>query len=147
LRRFAKNENSARRHWPWAAMAIGLYKSETDNWAKYADEPSPKQIRELLAQIERGARDLRSGFTNLQEFSNRLPDPSSPKLAAKRFDAGLLERERSQSNRALPSFVFRCGTTWKSMTGRKPSANRVARKRRANRAPNANPDFVIFVRA
>jgi len=190
LLRFS-NENSARRHWPLAAMAIGLYESETNKWEEYADEPSPKQICELLAQIERGARDLRSGLTSLQELSNRLPDPSSPlrrahlswldefiwqtiagqisnevstdgatvlevekkklafskdlvqaetatKLAAKRTDVGLLERERSQSNRALPSFVFRCGTIWKSMTGRTASANRVA---------NANPDFVVFVRA
>jgi len=189
LLRFA-NENSARRHWPWAAMAIGLYKFESNEWKKYADEPSPKQIRELLVQIERGARDLRSGLADLEELSNRLPDPSSPlrrphlawldefiwqkiagqiskevstdeattlnvltkkpaffkdlvraeaaaKLAAKRTDAGLLERERSQSNRALQSFVFRCDTIWKSMTGRTPTANRVVK---------AYPDFVIFVR-
>jgi hypothetical protein len=62
------------------------------------------------------------------------------KKAAELVDDSLLERERGQSDPALPNFVFRCAAIWSSLTERKPSANKV------HRHPDRNePDFVIFV--
>jgi len=62
-------------------------------------------------------------------------------VARKRVDKSLLNRERSQSDPALPNFIFRCGGIWKSLTGRKPSAAKVHRK-----IQPSEPDFLIFAR-
>jgi hypothetical protein len=62
------------------------------------------------------------------------------KAAMHRVDKSLLERERGQSDQALPRFVFRCSRVWKSLTGRKPSAEKVHRK-----IQPSEPDFLIFV--
>ena len=75
-------------------------------------------------------------------FLNRLVDvESAAKMAMKRLDKELLERERGQSVSGLPNFVFRCGAIWTSLTSRKPSANKVARRSNAG----TDPDFVVFV--
>ena len=192
LLRFQKDETAACRHWPWAAVAIDQYTFERSAWEKYAGEPGPKEIIEILKEIKNAARDLGAGFAQLQAFSYRLSDPSAPlrrahlawldafilqaiagristdvneddrhtvvdyfkkigllgqladvevaaKEAMRRIDKSLLKRVRSQSDPALPSFVFRCGAIWKSLTGRKPSAEKVYRKNKGD------PDFVIFV--
>ena len=63
------------------------------------------------------------------------------KMAKQRVDKSLLKRKRGQSNPALPNFIFRCGQIWKSLTERKPSAEKVHRK-----IQPSEPDFLIFVR-
>jgi hypothetical protein len=78
LRRFTDDEISARRHWPWAAFAIGQYNFEIEERAKYMDELSPKKICQLLRQIEATAHNLISAITTLQTISFRLHDHSSP---------------------------------------------------------------------
>ena len=192
LRQFTTDEISAQRHWPWAAFAIDQYNYEIKERAKYTDELSPKQIHELLEQIEGAAHNLTAALTTLQALAFRLLDSSAPwrrahlswlnyfisqaladnvsnevtgdlvtidfkklkfikrlaqveavaKVAIDRVDKDLLERKRGQSNPALPNFAWRCGEIWKSMTGRKPSANKAERRG----ADSNNPDFVIFMR-
>jgi hypothetical protein len=61
-------------------------------------------------------------------------------VAREHVDKSLLNRERSQSDPALPNFIFRCGGIWKSLTGRKPSAAKVHKKIQPSK-----PDFLIFV--
>ena len=186
------DESLARRHWPWAAMAISQYKFEQQERKKYTDEPKPEEILELLAHIKQSAHDLASGLCRLQELSDRLSDPTAPlrrphlswldamvsqaaagriskevnddellavhldkmnflkrladievavKAALKHADRTLLKRDRSQSEPALRAFVLRCGRIWKSLTGRKPSANKV------HHSDRTDPDFVVFARA
>ena len=63
------------------------------------------------------------------------------KEAMPRVDKSLLERKRGQSDQALPKFIFRCSRVWKSLTERKPSAEKVHRK-----IQPSEPDFLIFAR-
>jgi hypothetical protein len=183
----------ARKHWPWAAYAMSRYIFEIEERKQYTDEPTSKEVAELLSKIEKSARDLSSGLCQLQTLSNRLQDPAAPLRRAHlswldayvsqaasgdisptvseegltlltidsgkkdflkrlaqvqaaanhakiRMDAEMLTRERGQSNPALTNFVFLCGKIWKSLTGRKPSANKVHR-----RAGAEDPDFVLFI--
>jgi hypothetical protein len=76
-------------------------------------------------------------------FLKRLADIEvAVKAALKHADRTLLKRERSQSEPALRAFVLRCGRIWKSLTGRPPSAHKVAHRDRGE-----NPDFVVFAQA
>jgi hypothetical protein len=61
------------------------------------------------------------------------------KVAIKRVDKKLLDRERGQAIAGISEFVFRCGGIWKHLTGRTPSANKVTRE------GSKDPDFVVFV--
>jgi hypothetical protein len=73
-------------------------------------------------------------------FLQRLVDVEvAAKVASQRLDRTLLERERGQSNPALLQFVLTCSAVWRSLTGRKPSANKVSRDGRED------PDFVVFL--
>jgi hypothetical protein len=192
LIQYTPDEPLARKHWPWAAFAIGQYDFETKELTTYSDEPTPKEVEDLLSQIEKSSRDLNSRLCRLQGLSNRLRNPIAPhrrghlgwldayisqaaagllsddvneseqhllavelakmaflyrlvdvevaaKLASQRLNRTLLERERGQSNPALLQFVFRCSAVWRSLTGRKPSANKVSRDGRKD------PDFVFFL--
>jgi len=70
----------------------------------------------------------------------RLTDVEvAAKTAIKHVDPKLLKRERGQSDPALPMFVFRCGVIWRSLTGRKPSAEKVERRN------GSDPAFVVLV--
>jgi hypothetical protein len=191
LRHYQSDESSARKHWPSAAFAVGQYHYEIEERAKYSDdEPTPKEVAELLLQIEHSAQKLHTGLCRLQALSYRVKDPTAPLRRAhlawldafvsqaaagfpsndvnehlvvvdsakqawvkqlamleaavkfarkKRLDKKLLERERGQTNPALPNFVRRCAEIWESMTGREPSANKI------HRTDRKDPDFVIFV--
>jgi hypothetical protein len=187
------DETSARKHWPWAAFAIGQYAFERQVREKYRDEPTPKDVAELLSKIEKTAQDLSSELRQLQALSYRLTDHTAPLRRAhlawldalvtqaasgyisptvsedgltlltvhsgemdflkrladvqaaadhakKQVDAKMLTRERSQLNPALTNFVFRCGGIWKSLTGRRPSANKIHSSRGTR-----DPDFVFFL--
>jgi hypothetical protein len=78
LLQFQQDDTLARRHWPWAAFAISHYKYDTNEWAKYSDEPTPKEIGDLLSAIEKSARGLHSGLYRLRLLSDRQRDPTSP---------------------------------------------------------------------
>jgi hypothetical protein len=75
--RFEPNKPLARRHWPWAAFAISQYVYEREA-RRYTDEPSPKELEDLLSQIAQSARRLSSGLLQLEALSNRLNDPTAP---------------------------------------------------------------------
>src|SRR6516165_7594670 len=51
LLRFQNDQTVARRHWPWAAVAISQYTFERSERAEYTDEPKPEEILEILKQI------------------------------------------------------------------------------------------------
>ena len=72
------DKDLARRLWPWAALAIQLYPSEQKERSKYTDEPTPKEVKELLLQIAQSAKALNSGLNRLQNISNRMRDPGAP---------------------------------------------------------------------
>jgi hypothetical protein len=193
LHQYQSDESSARKHWPFAAVAIGQYHFEIEERAKYSDdEPTPNEVEELLLEIERSAGKLKTGLCRLEALSYRMKDPTAPwrreylawldafvfqavaefpsndvneiglqllvadsakqtfvkqlavfevaaKFAGKILDKKLLKRERGQTNSALPNFVRRCAEIWESMTGRKPSANKI------HGTDRKDPDFVIFL--
>jgi hypothetical protein len=193
LLRFQKDQTLARRHWPWVAFAISQYAFERSELAKYTDEPTPKEVIDMLKHINKAAHDLGFGLSRLQALSNRLAHPAATgrrahlawlnafisqaiggrvsnevnedalqtladdlttirllkqladledvtNAAMHRVDKTLLERERGQSDQALPRFIFCCSRVWKSLTGRRPSAEKVDRK-----IQPSEPDFLIFV--
>jgi hypothetical protein len=78
LMQFQHDETKARRYWPWAAEALGVYNFENNEREKYADEPSPKEIVELLKQIGQSAHKLVTALCRLEDLSNRLEDPIAP---------------------------------------------------------------------
>jgi hypothetical protein len=72
------------------------------------------------------------------EFLRRLTDVEvAAQHAQKHLDAKLLRRARASQNRALRTLVAMAKPIWRSLTGRKPSVNKVAGERRS--------DFVTFV--
>lgn len=79
---FQQDDSKARRYWPWAAFAIKQYQYEREERRQYLIEPSPKEIGELLTQIQRSARDLESGLRHLWALSDRLDDPTTPSRRA-----------------------------------------------------------------
>ena len=193
LLQFNPDQMLARKHWPWVACAISLYVYELKERQRYTDEPTPRDVEQLLSEIEASAHTLSSRLSDLHKLANRLRDPSAPrrrrhlawielylaqalagvpapevnespeyllvltselhkfiarlstlegaaKTVVPRIDKDLLERQRNQTNVALPNFVFRCSAIWRSFTDRTPSANKVFR-----REGSENPDFVVFV--
>jgi hypothetical protein len=194
LLRFQEDQTVARRHWPWVAFAISQYAFERSELAKYTDEPTPKEVIDLLKHINKTAHDLGSGLSRLQALSYRLAHPAATgrrahlawlntfisqaiggrisnevkghalqmladdfktirllkqladlevvtNAAMHRVDKSLLGRERGQFDQALPKFIFRCSRVWTSLTGRKPSAEKIHR-----RIQPSEPDFLIFAR-
>jgi hypothetical protein len=74
-------------------------------------------------------------------FLKRLAEVEGTTIRAiQRTDKVLLERERGQSNPALSTFVRRCGSIWTSLTGRKPTAEKLARI-----DGSEDPEFVLFM--
>jgi hypothetical protein len=78
LARFQPDGIVVRKHWPWAAFTISRYVFEIAERARYQQEPSPKQVRDLFSTIESTSRDLLSALSRLQELAGRLSDPSAP---------------------------------------------------------------------
>jgi hypothetical protein len=79
LLQFIEDRESARRHWPYAAVAINQYVFEIDERNTYTDdEPTPGNIQKLLLQIARSAKDLNTGLCRLQTLAERLKDPTAP---------------------------------------------------------------------
>jgi hypothetical protein len=75
---FKPGNVDARRHWPWAALALALFVSAQKEHTKYADEPTPKDLEALLLEIAESARALNSQLNQLQNLSERDKDPTAP---------------------------------------------------------------------
>jgi hypothetical protein len=102
---------------------------------------SQAAVGSLSNEVEDDAQALLGVHFRKMSFLKRLVDIEvAAKTALQRADATLLERERGQAEPALPNFVLRCAVIWKSLTGREPSANKVARRE----GPD-DPDFVVFM--
>jgi hypothetical protein len=72
------------------------------------------------------------------DFLGRLGDvEAAARYAQQRLDPELLRRSRTSENRALRTLVAMAKPIWQSLTGRKPSVNKVAGERTS--------DFVTFV--
>jgi hypothetical protein len=79
LLRYKNDVDTARRHWPYAAVAIGQYVFEIKERSSYRDdEPQPSDIEDLLRNISQSARDLSAGLCRLQTLAERLKDPTAP---------------------------------------------------------------------
>jgi hypothetical protein len=73
-----------------------------------------------------------------KDFLARLVDVEvAAQHAQKHLDPKLLKRTRTSENRALRTLVAMAKPIWQSLTGRKPSVNKVAGERKS--------DFVTFV--
>src|SRR6516165_6041663 len=71
------------------------------------------------------------------DFLGRLGDvEAAARYAQQRLDPELLRRSRTSENRALRTLVAMAKPIWQSLTGRKPSVNKVAGERTS--------DFVTF---
>src|SRR5262249_2937179 len=75
---FKPDDVDARRHWPWAALALALFVSAQKERTKNADEPTPKDLEALLLEIARSARALNSRLNHLQNLSERVKDRTAP---------------------------------------------------------------------
>jgi hypothetical protein len=108
--RFQPDKSCARKHWPWAAFAIAQYAFEQKERNTYTDEPAPKELSELLTQIIRASRKLRSAVFDLDVLSNRLDDRNAPlrrahirwlNLLVSQAAAGFLSEDVNESGEHL----------------------------------------------
>jgi hypothetical protein len=107
--------------------------------------PHLSWLDEIIAQAMAGelAADvneqrLASVHFARKDFLHRLVDVEvAARDVRDRLDPKLLRRARTSENRALRTLVAMAKPIWQSLTGRKPSVNKVAGKRKS--------DFVTFV--
>jgi len=107
--------------------------------------PHLSWLDELIAQAMAGelatdVNEQRLASVHLAriEFLRRLTDVEvAAQHAQKHLNPKLLRRARASENRTLRRLVAMAKPIWQSLTGRKPSVNKVAGKRRS--------DFVTFV--
>jgi hypothetical protein len=107
-------------------------------------EPHLSWLDEIIAQAMAGRRaaevseeQLASVHFARMDFLGRLVDVEvAARYAQQRLDPELLRRARTSENRALRTLVAMAKPIWQSLTGRKPSVNKVAGERRS--------DFVTF---
>jgi hypothetical protein len=79
LLRYKNDVDTARRHWPHAAVAISQYVFEIKERSSYRDdEPQPSDVEDLLRNISQSAHDLSAGLCRLQTLAQRLKDPTAP---------------------------------------------------------------------
>jgi hypothetical protein len=78
LRRFQKDRDVARRHWPWVAFALDTYRFERRERQREGAKLTPGEVKELLNEIRRSARELVGSLGRLQEYANSLGDPVAP---------------------------------------------------------------------
>jgi hypothetical protein len=107
--------------------------------------PHLSRLDEIIAQAMAGelaadVNEQRLAIVHFKriDFLGRLADVEvAARHAEKHLDPNLLRRARASENRALRTLVGMAKPIWLSLTGRKPSVNKVAGKRRS--------DFVTFV--
>jgi hypothetical protein len=93
-----------------------------------AGELAPEVNEERLAMVHFGRIDFLHRLVDVEVAARDVRDRLDPKL---------LRRARTSENRALRTLVAMAKSIWQSLTGRKPSVNKVAGERRS--------DFVTFV--
>jgi hypothetical protein len=107
--------------------------------------PHLSWLDEIIAQAMAGRRaadvseeQLASVHFGRLDFLGLLGDvEAAARYAQQRLDPELLRRGRTSENRALRTLVAMAKPIWQSLTGRKPSVNKVAGERTS--------DFVTFV--
>jgi hypothetical protein len=77
LRRFQKDQNFAKRHWPWVAFALSQYRFERNQLQRRGATLNPSEVVELLNDIRRSAKKLASSLGRLQEASYSVGDPAA----------------------------------------------------------------------
>ena len=108
-------------------------------------EPHLSWLDEIIAQALAGelagdVNEQRLAIVHFarKDFLDRLTDAEvAAKHAQKHLDPKLLKRARASENRALRTLVAMAKPIWLSLTGRRPSVNKVAGQRKS--------DFVAFV--
>ena len=108
-------------------------------------EPHLSWLDEIIAQAIAGeaasdVNEQRLAIVHFarKEFLDRLTDAEvAAQHAQKHLNSKLLRRARASENRALRTLVAMAKPIWLSLTGRKPSINKVAGQRKS--------DFVTFV--
>ena len=78
LRRFQKDRDIAKRHWPWVAFALDQYRFERNQLQRRGATLNPTEVVELLNDIRRSAKKLASSLGRLQEYSYSVGDPAAP---------------------------------------------------------------------
>src|SRR5215831_331719 len=78
LRRFQKDREIAKRHWPWVAFALSQYRFERNQLQRRGATLNPTEVVELLNDIRRSAKKLASSLGRLQEYSYSVGDPAAP---------------------------------------------------------------------
>jgi len=78
LRRFQKDRNIAKRHWPWVAFSLSQYRFEQKERQQNGVRLDPKEVISLLNDIRRSAKELVSGLVRFQTYSQALGDPTAP---------------------------------------------------------------------
>jgi hypothetical protein len=109
-RPYAQDNNEARRHWPWIALAASQYRLELEEKRTYTDEPKPSEILSLLDDVETAARRLVDLLCRMQQFAYRLEDAGNPNRRAHlswihEFLLQNLESARPEIDRDPEAFV------------------------------------------
>jgi len=78
LRRFQKDRDIAKRHWPWVAFSLSQYRFEQKERQQNGVRLDPKEVISLLNDIRRSAKELVSGLVRFQTYSQALGDPTAP---------------------------------------------------------------------
>ena len=78
LRRFQKDRNIAKRHWPWVAFSLSQYRFEQKERQQNGVRLDPKEVISLLNDFRRSAKELVSGLVRFQTYSQALGDPTAP---------------------------------------------------------------------
>jgi hypothetical protein len=78
LRRFQKDRDIARKHWPWVACALAQYRFERKERQQNSVRLNPGEVISLMDDIRRPAKELMSNLARLQSYSQALGDPTAP---------------------------------------------------------------------
>jgi hypothetical protein len=79
LRDFQKEPDLAKRHWPWLALALSQYRFERSELQRDGVKLSPGEVKELLNDIRRSAKELVGALGRLQEYAHSFRDPTAPR--------------------------------------------------------------------
>src|SRR5262249_77897 len=79
LRRFQKDRDTAKRHWPWVALALSQYHFELQERQQNSIRLTPGEGISLpMNEIRPPAKELASGLARLQGYAEPLGDPTAP---------------------------------------------------------------------
>jgi hypothetical protein len=78
ISRWQRDKAKGIRHWPAMAFAADNYSFLQREFKRYGKPPSPSEVRELLMDIAKAARSLKSSLLRLQGFASQISDGSNP---------------------------------------------------------------------